>query len=60
MARSSRTSATKARPCDECAGTGQITVPVFTGRGARRRKLAQQEATCLDCLGTGIVLGEPE
>ncbi|GAA1101820.1 hypothetical protein GCM10009663_50600 [Kitasatospora arboriphila] len=58
--RRAHTSAPKALSCTECSGSGQITVPVFAGRGARRRQLAKQEATCLDCLGTGMALGEPE
>ncbi|MEV4558292.1 hypothetical protein AB0K51_15055 [Kitasatospora sp. NPDC049285] len=41
--------------CPACDGTGQTTVAVVAGRGQRRRKVADQEATCLDCLGTGSV-----
>ncbi|MEY9871215.1 DnaJ-class molecular chaperone [Streptacidiphilus sp. MAP12-33] len=40
--------------CEGCAGTGQITRPMFTGR--TRHKVALQEAVCMDCLGTGSYL----
>ncbi|MFB8241301.1 hypothetical protein ACFC58_32675 [Kitasatospora purpeofusca] len=51
-----RPSAPKPAPCQPCEGTGQITEVVYSGRGPRRRRLAEQEATCLDCLGSGIAL----
>lgn len=56
MATRKRTAPPKSAPCASCKGTGQITESVYTGRGARRRRIAEQEATCLDCLGTGIAL----
>jgi DnaJ-class molecular chaperone len=40
--------------CEGCAGTGQVTRPMFAGR--TRHKVALQEAVCLDCLGTGSYL----
>ncbi|MBD0690272.1 hypothetical protein [Streptomyces sp. CBMA123] len=48
-----RTTAPKPAPCKPCKGTGQITETVYAGRGARRHWIADQEATCLDCLGAG-------
>ncbi|WP_405365745.1 hypothetical protein [Kitasatospora sp. NBC_00039] len=56
MAARKRPTAPMPAPCQPCEGTGQITEAVYTGRGARRRRLAEQEATCLDCLGSGIAL----
>ncbi|MER7702174.1 hypothetical protein ABTX81_04625 [Kitasatospora sp. NPDC097605] len=53
MATRKRQTAPTPVPCQPCAGTGQTAVTVFAGRGARRRKVAEQEATCLDCLGAG-------
>ncbi|MER6300906.1 hypothetical protein ABT247_15260 [Kitasatospora sp. NPDC001539] len=56
MAARKRTATPKPTPCEPCKGTGQITEAVYAGRGARRRRIAEQEATCLDCLGTGTAL----
>ncbi|MFB7904834.1 hypothetical protein ACFC1T_00195 [Kitasatospora sp. NPDC056076] len=56
MAARKRTAPPKPAPCEPCKGTGQITETVYAGRGARRRRIAEQEATCLDCLGTGVAL----
>ncbi|WP_199823408.1 hypothetical protein [Streptomyces sp. NRRL WC-3742] len=53
MAARKRTAKPKPVPCGPCNGTGQTTETVYAGRGARRRPVAEQEATCLDCLGTG-------
>ncbi|MEV7772830.1 hypothetical protein [Kitasatospora sp. NPDC086791] len=48
-----RTAPPKPVPCQPCKGTGQTTESVYVGRGVRRRRIAEQEATCPDCLGTG-------
>ncbi|WP_199921938.1 hypothetical protein [Kitasatospora aureofaciens] len=56
MAARKRTAPPKPSPCEPCKGTGQITETVYAGRGTRRRRIAEQEATCLDCLGTGTAL----
>ncbi|MEV8324053.1 hypothetical protein ACFV6D_23340 [Kitasatospora sp. NPDC059812] len=53
MAARKRTAPPKPSPCEPCKGTGQTTETVYAGRGSRRRPVAQQEATCLDCLGAG-------
>ncbi|MFF7990252.1 hypothetical protein ACFZDG_10735 [Kitasatospora xanthocidica] len=53
MATRKRTALPKLAPCEPCKGTGQITETVYAGRGARRHRIADQEATCLDCLGSG-------
>ncbi|MGW3038480.1 hypothetical protein ACWC9T_00200 [Kitasatospora sp. NPDC001159] len=56
MAARKRTAPPKPSPCEPCKGTGQITETVYADRATRRRRIAEQEATCLDCLGTGIAL----
>ncbi|GAA2103755.1 hypothetical protein GCM10009759_39480 [Kitasatospora saccharophila] len=53
------TAAYAPRECPACEGTGQISVAVHIGRGNRRRQVADQEATCLDCLGAGTTSDEP-
>ncbi|TWE18617.1 hypothetical protein FB465_3698 [Kitasatospora atroaurantiaca] len=59
MATRNRPAQIKAKPCEPCKGTGQTTEAVFAGRGKRRHRVAEQEATCFDCLGSGLALPNP-
>lgn len=53
MATRKSTRPAKPSACGDCKGTATVTVPVFAGRGQRRRQVAQQDAMCLTCLGSG-------
>ncbi len=59
MATRKRPAPSKPVSCKPCQGTGQTTEAVYAGRGKRRHRIAEQEATCLDCLGSGLALLAP-